>query len=85
MTLFFYKSALCPRCMLAGKYLLEIARKNPDLKIETIDIITAPGRARQQNIRMIPTIIAREQRLAMLWPTKKAIADFLAPLIGYKE
>ncbi len=78
MTLFFYTSALCPRCHIARKILQDIAAENPQLQIETIDILSAPQKAFQDKIRMIPAISTGKNQLFMLWPTKKAITNFLA-------
>ncbi|PID74717.1 MAG: hypothetical protein CSB28_01760 [Desulfobacterales bacterium] len=77
MTLFFYKSALCPRCALAGRYLDEIAQHHPGIKIEKIDILTSPSRCWQDGIRIIPALSTGEAKLPMLWPSRKAIIDFL--------
>ncbi len=77
MNLLFYKSTLCPRCHIAQKYLQEATQHCPELKIETVDIVTSAQRFRRDGIRMIPTIAIEGKRLSMLWPTKKAIYNFL--------
>lgn len=77
MTIVIYKSALCPRCYLAERYLRELTTPHPEVSIETIDIATAFSRFRRDGIRMIPALRIGDKTLTMVFPTRKDIRQFL--------
>ena len=74
----FYKSALCPRCYFSQKYLLEIAEEHPDLRVEIIDVASAPRRSWSDGIRMIPALKIDEDVLSGLLLGRAEIADFIS-------
>lgn len=73
-----YKSMLCPRCHLAGKYLLEITSHNPEIQVEEVDILAAPRRSWNDGIRMIPALKIDNHILSALFMSRTNIADFIA-------
>ena len=73
----FYKSALCPRCKIAGKYLEELQHEFAGLIIDTIDVGSHPVMAFRAGITMIPAIVAGEKKLSMLLPKKERIRKFI--------
>ena len=77
VTVTLYKSHLCPRCHLTKKYLLEIAKDNPDIHIEEIDILKEPGRTWKDGIRMIPALKLNNHVISALFLNKNAISAFL--------
>ncbi len=73
-----YKSALCPRCHLARKYLREIISENPEIILQEIDVVKAPRRSWNDGIRMIPALKIDNHVLGALYLSKSAIAEFIA-------
>jgi hypothetical protein len=69
---------LCPRCHLAGKYLLEITSHNPEIQVEEVDILAAPRRSWNDGIRMIPALKIDNHILSALFMSRTNIADFIA-------
>ena len=77
MRITFYKSSLCPRCYLAGKWLKELAGNRSDVEIVSVDVLTAPARTHADGVRMIPALIIGNRRLSGLFLTREAIRKFL--------
>jgi hypothetical protein len=57
--------------------LTDLQREFPELKIASVDILTNPGKALQQRIKMIPTLQAGEQRLSKFFLGPAAIRKFI--------
>lgn len=74
----FYRSRLCPRCYVAGRHLRKLAAADPSIEIEEVDILSAPRRTWQDQIRMIPAMRIGDQTLSGLFLSKNDIADFIA-------
>ena len=72
-----YRSMLCPRCHLAGKYVREITSHDPEIKVEEIDIMAAPRQSWNEGIRMIPALKIDNHILSALFLSKIDIADFI--------
>ncbi len=72
-----YKSALCPRCYMAGKYLTEELQDFPGVRLEKVDIFIAPLTVAQKGVRMIPAIMIGEHKLSSIYLGKKEIRSFL--------
>ena len=81
MLITLYKSSLCPRCYFAKKALLELAKKNPDLHIEQVDILTSPGKAFRAGITMIPAITIGDKTLSAIYLSSKKIDEFVTSSI----
>jgi len=77
MKIVFYKTFLCPRCLLAGRALARLRREYPNLEIETVEITREPLRARQDGIRMVPAIRRDGELLTGLFLTEKVLRRFL--------
>lgn len=58
----YYKSALCPRCLFTDRRLSELRTAQPEIEIETIEILTHPARTLHDGVLMIPTIIIGNRR-----------------------
>jgi hypothetical protein len=82
MLITLYKSTLCPRCHLAGKYLREICASDAHIHIQEIDILAAPRQSWNDGIRMIPALKIDNNILTALFLSRSAIADFIA---GHKN
>ncbi len=78
ITVEFYRSALCPRCLLAGRALERLASSDPRLKVKTIEVTLHPRRAWQAGIRMVPALKIGGHLLAGVLLTERRIAAFLA-------
>lgn len=72
-----FRSFLCPRCYMAGKYLHEIAEKDPSLRIEEVEVLTQPIKIWKQGIHFIPTIQIEQHTLSEIYLTKKQIHNFI--------
>jgi glutaredoxin len=77
-----YKSALCPRCHFARKYLLEIAACDPEIEVNEVDILTAPRLSWSAGIRLIPALRIDNHILSAMFMSRTNIADFIA---GHKN
>ena len=77
MEITLYRSRLCPRCYMAGKYLREIIEEDPSLSITEIETTTRPITTWRQGIHMIPAIRIGEQTLSGVYLTKKQIQKFI--------
>lgn len=73
-----YRSALCPRCCLATKHLVEIAAITPEIVVEVVDVVTAPKRTWRDGVRMIPALKIDNRILSGLYLSRATIADFIA-------
>ena len=74
----FYRSKICPRCYIVGKYLQQFTSDDPAIDIEEVDVLSSPRRAWQDGIKMIPALKKGDQVLSGLFLSKNAIADFIA-------
>lgn len=81
MQITFYRSNLCPRCMLAKKWLKELATEHPDVEIVEVDVLAHPIKAWCDGVRLIPTLKSNEKQLSGLLLTRGAIAAFLKSII----
>jgi hypothetical protein len=77
MLITLYKSILCPRCRLAGKYLLEIASLDPEIQVQAVDVLTAPRQSWNDGIRMIPALKIDNHIMSALFMSKTDIAAFI--------
>jgi len=77
-----YKSAFCPRCHLTRKYLLEIISADCEIRLQEIDVMTAPRQSWNDGIRLIPALKIDNHILSALYLGKSAIAEFIA---GYRN
>lgn len=80
MVVTLYKSALCPRCYLAHKYLLEAVQIVPDLTLVIVDIIASPRKTWQDGIRMIPAVKYESSVLSSFYLSKMDIENFLSKM-----
>ncbi len=78
MLITLYKSTLCPRCHLAGKYLREIAAVDPEIQIKEVDVLTAPRRSWHAGIRMIPALKIDNHIMSGFLMSRTSIAAFIA-------
>jgi hypothetical protein len=76
----FYHSMICPRCRLSGIWLKQLLPEFPEVEIERVELLTNRARARDDGVRLIPTLIAGEKKLSGFYLTKKAIRRFLESL-----
>ncbi|MCI5220289.1 MAG: hypothetical protein D3914_14140 [Candidatus Electrothrix sp. LOE2] len=58
--------------------LTDLRQEFPNLKVESVDILTHPGQALRQRIRMIPTLQAGDQRLSGFLLGRAAVRAFVA-------
>jgi hypothetical protein len=77
MRITLYKSMLCPRCHLTGKYLRELTSKDPEIEVEEIDIMAAPRKIWRDGIRMIPALKIDNHILSALFISKTDIVEFI--------
>ncbi|MEZ4669232.1 MAG: hypothetical protein R3E39_15100 [Anaerolineae bacterium] len=72
----YYKSVICPRCIATNRRLSELKAAQPEVEIETIEVLTQPGRALNDGVLMLPTIIIGDQR----WHHAPSLAELHAAL-----
>ncbi len=76
-TIILYKSALCPRCHMAAKYLHQLAALDDSLEITEVDVLSHPMDFLSQGIRLIPAIKTDDRWLHGVYLTREKIKDFL--------
>jgi len=72
-----YRTALCPRCLLAARALKRIAATNPGLEIELIEVTTNLARTRQAGVKALPTIVIGDKTLTGLILSEEKIRRFV--------
>jgi len=73
----FYRTLLCPRCLLVARELKKLRRQFPHLEIETIEVATNLNRVREAKIRTIPALKVGDATLTGLLLTPAKIRRFL--------
>jgi glutaredoxin len=76
----FYRSAICPRCHMAGRSLAKLLPEFPEVTIEVVEILTNGQRARTDGVRRIPTLLSGDRRLSGFYLTRARIRRFLESL-----
>ncbi|MEW6220731.1 MAG: hypothetical protein AB1634_14535 [Thermodesulfobacteriota bacterium] len=56
MKIRFYRSFLCPRCLLVARELSRLCQRHPDLEVETVEATLHPTTAWQAGVRMVPAL-----------------------------
>jgi thioredoxin-like negative regulator of GroEL len=84
-TVTFYHSAICPRCRLASLFLGRLLPEYPGIRLERVEFLTNPGRARAAGVRSIPTLVSDGSRLAGFVLTRSGIRRFLDSLAPATE
>lgn len=77
MKIEFYRTFLCPRCLLVARELKRLRQEFPHLEIETIEVTTNIERVRKAKIKTVPTLLAGEARLTGILLTPAKIRHFL--------
>lgn len=80
MRIQFYRSSLCPRCLLVSRQLARLSREYGDLEVEEIEVITSPVKSWQEGVRLIPALRAGDKRLSGLVLTPAQVRDFITAL-----
>jgi hypothetical protein len=80
MKITLYKSAICPRCILAQMTLNSIAKTRTDLEIETVDVLTNFKRYQEDQIGMFPAIKYQDKILQGVLLTPSSIKNFILDL-----
>lgn len=62
MKIIYYKSRLCPRCIPTNHLLERVRREHPEIEIEQVEALTHLGRALQDGIHTLPTLIVGARR-----------------------
>ena len=61
MKIIYYKSLLCPRCIPTNRLITRLKREHPEIEIEEVEVLTNLGRALQDGVRTLPTVVAGAQ------------------------
>lgn len=77
MKIEFYRTFLCPRCLLVAKTLKKLQQEFPDIEVESIEIARNLNRFRAAKIRTIPTLKAGDMTLTGILLTPAKIRRFL--------
>lgn len=73
----FYKTSVCPRCILAVRELHKVLQDKPDIELETIEIGTNVYRAWKEGIRLFPALKIGDDILSGVLLSQEKIAQFL--------
>lgn len=77
MRITFYRSKICPRCLLAGRELKKLAKKFDNLEITEIEVAANPLKTWQDGIKMIPALKSGDKILAGIFLSRRNIQKFL--------
>ena len=64
--------------MMVRRVLDKLQPEFPNLALKEIDIVTHPGTAWKNGVRMIPTLVCGDRRLAGIYLSASRIRSFLA-------
>jgi hypothetical protein len=64
----------------AGLSLALLLRESPDITVRKVEILTHLGRAHEEGVHFIPTLVSGEKKLSGVYLTKKKIQKFLESL-----
>ncbi len=65
---------------MAGLSLAKLLRESPDITVRKVEILTHLGRAHEEGVHVIPTLVSGEKKLSGVYLTKKKIQKFLESL-----
>ncbi len=65
---------------MAGLSLALLLRDSPDIAVRKVEILTNFGRAHQEGVHSIPTLVSGDKKLSGVYLTKKKIQKFLESL-----
>lgn len=71
--------------MIVGRELTRLQQEFPELRIEKVDILTSPGRALKDGVRMIPTLMTGDRKLSGIFLNSAAIREFVTALLEEKQ
>lgn len=77
MKITFYRSALCPRCFVTHRILLEIIQGNKDMEVEEIDILSHPLKTWSDGIRIFPALKIDERILSGVFLGREKMESFI--------
>ena len=75
-----YHSVVCPRCHLSKLALAKILPEFPGVELSKVEFLTNSGRAREDGVRSIPTLVARGKSLSGVVLTPSRIRRFIESL-----
>ncbi len=64
----YYKSVLCPRCLPTNRMLKAFQQKHPEVRIEVVEVVAHPKRAKDAGVRHVPTLVIGAHRLEKAVP-----------------
>ena len=73
----FYHSMICPRCHMAGVSLAKLQADFPDVEVEKVEYLANLGRAREDGVWTIPSLVSVGGKLSGFYLTKRSIRRFL--------
>ncbi|MCK5227435.1 MAG: hypothetical protein KAJ60_08590 [Desulfobulbaceae bacterium] len=74
----FYRSILCPRCMVVALELEKLQNQNEDLEIENIDVMIEPVRVWKAGVRLIPALHINDKKLSGIYLSPARVRRFIS-------
>jgi len=62
MKIIYYKSLVCPRCIPTNRLIVQWRHEHPEIEIEEIEVLTHLGRALNDGVLGLPTLIVGDKR-----------------------
>lgn len=78
MKIEFYKTSVCPRCLLAARELSKALQNYPEIELETIEVSSNLARAWKAGIRLFPALKIDDVILAGILLSHEQINEFIA-------
>ena len=85
MKITLYRSAICPRCLMAVRALKRLQKEYKNLEVTEIDVATCPRQTWRAGIRMIPALECRGTILSGFILTSEKIQKFIATELQKKN
>ncbi|MCD6388564.1 MAG: hypothetical protein J7L69_04055 [Desulfobulbaceae bacterium] len=85
MKITLYRSAICPRCLMAARALKRLEKEYKNIEVMEIDVATSPRQTWQAGIRMIPALECRGKLLSGFILTSEKIKKFITTELKKKN
>ena len=85
MKITLYRSAICPRCLMAARALKRLKKEYKNIEVTEIDVATSPRQTWQAGIRMIPALECRGKILSGFILTSEKIKKFITTELKKKN
>ena len=77
---FFYNSAICPRCQISKLALASVLKEFPEITIKPVEYLKNIKSARDAEVKTIPALLCGDRKLSGIIFTRKRLRHFFSSL-----